>query len=335
LRDGERLTGLGMIVGVAVTALMFFGTIAAFGWVTSFKGTDTAEVCVVKEGGWFDGKDIKEVRAPGQGPKPIGAWNDQYCYPTSERDLTDEVDALSVPSQDGIDMVIQGQALFKLKEDPALVEEFHRKYGTRKWDGESLWDDAGWDNFLRIRLVPILQDTLRQTIGQYECAELRNTCVYVIQAEALAGDAEKVQEEAAKQNNQLAIQRAQDQISEVLVEKFNTGLGGEYFESIRFQNLKPDLPKELQAKVTQAQAKKAEVATARLEADRAFEAAQGQRRAKEEEAQGLRAYAQALRDPGIAQVERIKALCGVTADDKPKGCANLQVLGPNSLVGIR
>jgi hypothetical protein len=59
----------GLLAVAAIIALVV--VIGAGAWLFSIKGTDSGSVCVVREGGPFDGRDIKEVRQPGSGPKPM------------------------------------------------------------------------------------------------------------------------------------------------------------------------------------------------------------------------------------------------------------------------
>lgn len=320
---GGFLSGIIMFV---VGAFALFWIIAGIAWVFSFHGVDSGEIAIVREGGPFDGRNIIEVRQPGSGPKAIGAWNHQDNLPTTERDLTDEVENITVPSRDGVDMVVNGQSLFRLTTDPDKVKEFYRKYGRRKWDGHDLTEDAGWSAFLRLRLIPILQDTLRQTIGTYDCTQLKNTCVYVLEAEKIASGDKDVQDKAKNADNTQVIQQAQDAITKLLTSKIKTGLGGEYLEGIKFQNLRPDFTPEIATRVRAAQGKRAQVAETQLEAqrvkaeakgqaDKAVESAIGDRRSNEERAKGIRALARAYRtNPAQAKIDQTKAFCG------PDGC---------------
>lgn len=323
----------------AGTALLVVGVIAVvviFGFLFSFHGVDSGSIAFVREGGPFDGRNVTEVRQPGSGPKSIGIWNHQDELPITERDLTDEVDNITVPSKDGVDMVVNGQALFKLTTDPAKAKEFYLKYGRRTWDGHNLTEDEGWSAFLRLRLIPVLQDTLRQTVGKFDCVQLKNTCVYVLDAEQLADadGASKAQQKARQVNNTQVIQQAQNDITSLLTQKMRSGLGGDYFEGVRFQNLKPDFTNQIAERVRAAQGKRAEVAEARLEAQRVKEAAKGQaNRAIEEargerdsnlaKASGIRAVGRAYRSsPQVAKIDQTKAFCG------PDGC-DPQVIGGN------
>lgn len=315
------LGGVAVIVGI-------FVVIAAAAWLFSIKGVDSGEIAFVREGGPFDGRNVTEVRQPGSGPKPIGAFNKQDTLPVTERDLTDEIEQITVPTRDGVNVVVNGQALFRLTTDDARAKDFYLKYGRRKWEGKSLSDDEGWSNFLKVRMIPILQDTLRQTLGAYECVQLNNTCVYVLNADqALSGDPTKVQEQAKRANNSQVLQQAQNDITELLQSKLRDGLSGDYFEGVRFQNLRVTFTPEIQQRVEAAQAKRAEVATARLEAERRTQEAEGATSVARQQAEQIRLKAKAYRsNPQQAEIDKIKALCG------DSGCQQLQVLGNGSVI---
>jgi regulator of protease activity HflC (stomatin/prohibitin superfamily) len=318
----------GIVIGGIVAVVGLAAVIAGAAWLFSFKGVDSGEIAFVREGGPFDGRNVTEVRQPGSGPKPIGAWNHQETLPVTERDLTDEVEQITVPTRDGVNVVVNGQALFRLTTDPEVAKKFYLAFGRRKWENESLSSDAGWSTFLRVRLIPILQDTLRQTLGQYECVQLNNTCVYVLNAEqALTEGSERAQEEAKQVNVTQVLQEAQDDITGLLQQKLETGLGGAYFEGVRFQNLRVTFTPEIQARVEAAQAKRAEVAEARLEAERSTQAAEGETAVAREQAKQIKLQGRAyLPSPAQAELDKIKALCGT------EGCANLQVLGEGSII---
>jgi hypothetical protein len=335
------------VAGFFIIVFLIIALIAAGAWLFSFHGVDQGTVAVVREGGIFDGRGIKEIRQPGSGAKPIGAFNHQDTLPITQRDLTEEAGQITVPTADGVNVVIDGQALFQLKTDPALVEKFYKAFGRRKWNGEDISSDEGWVNFLKIRMVPILYQSIRQTLGTYDCTSLNNTCIYVLNADTiLASNDKQTQDEAAKKAKQVNVSQNLADAEEKITTAFKTnliaGLGGEYFEGVRFQNLRVLFPGDIQTRVQAAQGKRAEVAEARLEsqrkaaaakgdADARVESARGERLSNEERAKGVEALARAYRrNPQQAQIEKIKALCGVDGNGTPKGCAGLQVLGSGS-----
>ena len=332
LRDERGEGAIAMLFGIVGLIIVVFLFIGAAAWLFSFHGVGPGEVAIVKEGGPFDGRDVKEIRQPGSGAKPIGAFNHQYVLPTSQRDLTEEAGTIRVPTADGVNVLIDGQALFQLRTDPALVEKFYRNFGVRTWGGDDLWDDAGWDNFLKIRLVPILQRSIRSVIGTEDCTSLNNTCIYVLNADTIlasnsdADATKKAQDTAKNANTQQNLAEAERKISEQFKANLKSGLGTEYFEGVQFQNLRVTFDSAIQSRVTAAQGARAEVATARLRAQRvaadargradaAIETARGQRLSAEEEAKGIRAKANAYRrNPRQADIDQTRAFCG------EKGC---------------
>ena len=313
--------GAGWLAGtVAVIALIFI-VVAGGAWLFSIKGTDPGEICMVREGGPFDGRDFKEVREPGSGPKPIGAWNHQECLPLTERDSNDVLeDDPSFPTKDSVAVIVDGQALFTLTADEKLITEFARKFGRRKWGGESIYDDEGWRNFLRERFQPVLFDTLRQTVGKYDCIQLNNLCQYIQNVEAVEkGEVKKV-------DNTQNLADAANEIEKNLTVALNEAFGGDYFEDVRYQNLRIRFEEGQETTIRAAQTKRTEVATARLEAQKALETARGERRVAREQNKAIREKARGYRlNPAQARIDLIEKLCGT------EGCSQLQVLGGNAL----
>ena len=297
---------LALLGGVVALALV----ISAGAYAISFKGTDSGTVCVVREGGPFDGRAIKEVRQPGEGPRAIGTFNYQDCLPTTERDSNDVLEEdPTFPTRDSVQVVADGQALFSLTTDPAKIEVFYRKYGRRKWTGEEISTESGWVNFLRQRLAPVLLDTQREVIGQYDCLQLNNLCQYVQNAEAIrTGDVKKV-------DNQQNLAKAQASIAEALKRKLRAAFGDDYFENVRYQNLRIRFEREVQRQITNAQSLRTQAANARLEADRRVAETKGVADARFAEAEGARraAFQQAKAyraNPTQRDLDRIRAFCG-------------------------
>jgi hypothetical protein len=331
-------SGAGFVAGgVLAVVVCVVGLIMGIGLLTSYKNTDPGEVCVVREGGLFDGKAVIDVRQPGEGRKFIGLWNHQDCLPSSERDSNDVLEGdPKFPTRDSILMIADAQILFSLTTDPKKIKTFYEKYGRRAWGGESITREEGWINFLRQRFSPVVFDAYRQTFGATDCTALNNLCQYVLDPEKAAkqGQVKKVDN-----NQQLGI--AQTNIAATLKQRLKDAFGDEYFENIRVQNLRPRFDSDVQSRITKAQALRTEAANAQLQAAKdkqtaigranaQREKARGERDARFLQAEGLNRYAKALRNPRVAEVEKFKALCGVDENDKPTGCQNLQVLGGSS-----
>jgi hypothetical protein len=313
-------------LGVAIGALVaIFVVIWFFSWVTAFKGTDVGQICVVREGGLFDGRDIAYVRQPGEGVKNIGTWNHQDCLPATERDSNDVLEKdPQFPTRDGVLLTADAQVLFSLTRDESKVKQFYKSYGRRKWGDAQMTTDAGWLNFLRERFAPVVLDAYRETIGEYDCVQLNNLCQYVLDPTRVATEG-KVDEA----NNDQNLAEAQTKIQETLKARLRAAFGDDYFENVRVQNLRVRFEPDVQAQITQAQAKRAEVAKAKLEADRQVEVAEGQRRAAKELAEArIEAKRGYDNNPVQADIDKIKAFCG---DD---GCDPKVVGGGDVITSI-
>ena len=258
--------GAGSLLAAAAALLVGLILVVSIGaFVFSIKGTDAGQVCVVREGGPFDGRDIKEVRQPGEGPKPIGAFNKQDCLPITERDSNDVIEGEQVfPTRDSVQVIVDGQALYQLTSEPAKAEKFYRGYGRRKWRGEDISTDQGWPNFQRQRLAPVILDAQREVIGQYACNALNNLCQYVQNPEVAVRGGRGTDGADTTQN----LTEAQRKLAEKINEKLRAAFGDVYFENVRYQNLRIRFEPEVQSRITEAQSLRTQAANAKLEADR-------------------------------------------------------------------
>lgn len=333
---GKRTNGPVKVAGYVLGGLLALSlAFVGLNVLTSFKGTDPGDICIVKEGGPLDGRSIKDVRQGGEGPKFIGPFNKQHCFPATIRFYTisanakesdsGSVDKVIVPTQDAVNVNIEGQALFRLNTDPELIKQFYLKYGIRDYDGKKPYDGTdGWKNFLKYQFLPILENSLREAVGGFNCVELNNTCQYVIDADkAVGGEIKTI-------NTRQNMNKAQTEIEKSLKATLSSTLGGEYFENERFRLRGIKFEEAVQTQITAAQAKRTEVATAKLEAQRSVEEAIGRRKVADEDAQAIRIKANSYRrNKAQADIDRLKALCGTNPDGSSKGCSSLQVLGGN------
>lgn len=327
----ERRPGIGRLIrpntiaGLALSGVAaLIGVVLMLNWITAFKAVGPGQVCVVQEGGPFDGRDVAEVRQAASGIKNVGIFNKQHCFPSTERNYiisaraqeadAKTVDFVEVPTADAVVVRIEGQALFRLNTDSQAVSDLYRKFGVRTFDGLHPYDgDAGWINFLAIQFRPILDNALREAIGQYRCVQLNNTCQYVQNAE------EAVQGKVEEINTGQTLAEAQETIAKTLEADLENTLGGKYFEGVKFRLRGVSFDPEVQQKITAAQAARTELATAKLEAQRRVEQAVGDRRVAEQKSLAIRATQNAYRgNPAQARIDAIKSL--------PSG---LQAIGGN------
>lgn len=320
-RSRSLVAGVGLVGVVGAIVLL----VLAVSVLTSFRSTAPGEVCIVQEGGPLDGRGVAKVRQPGEGVSNIGIFNKQRCFPATERNYiissraneadSRTVDFVEVPTSDAVAVRIEGQALFRLTTDPAALADFYRRFGVRTFDGRHPYEgDTGWESFLAIQFRPVLDNALREAIGQYRCEQLNNTCQYVQNAnQAVSGKVKEV-------NTGQTLAQAQDAIAKTLENDLTDTLGGKYFEGIKFRLRGVSFAPEVQSQITRAQATRTAVATARLDAQKRVEQAIGDRRVAEQRARAIRATRNAYRDnPAQARIDALKAL--------PPG---LQSLGGNT-----
>jgi regulator of protease activity HflC (stomatin/prohibitin superfamily) len=321
---GIWIGGIAVVVGVLVVAIL------GLNWITAFKSTSPGSVCVVQEGGPFDGRGVAEVRPGGEGVNNIGIFNKQRCFPATQRNYivsanaaesdSKTVDQVQVPTLDAVNVGVEGQALFTLNTDPRVIKAFYTKYAVRTFDGLHPYEgDDGWVNFLRLSFRPILDNALREAIGNFRCVELNNTCQYVQNAEAaVKGDTQEV-------NNNQNLVKAQSEIERTLQADLSSTLGGEFFTNIRFRLRGIKFAEGVQHQIDEAQAKRTAVATAKLEADRRVAEAKGNTLVAQEQAEQIRIKAESYsKSKAQAEIDKIKAFCGADGCDP-------QVVGGNFL----
>jgi hypothetical protein len=322
-RGTGSVAAAGIIGGILVLVIF----IAGIGLLTSFKSTDPGQTCVVQQGGMFDGRNLTEVRQGGQGPKPIGIWNKQHCLPATERDSNDVIEGRQTfPTRDSVQVIVDGQALFTLTNDPDRFKQFYKSYGRRSWDGKNLTSDTGWLNFLRQRVQPAILSAQREVIGGYDCTELNNLCQYVQNPQIAVENGPK-----KTVNNTQNIVAAQQALADKIKEQLHAAFKNDYFENIRYQNLRIRFEPEVASKITEAQSLRTQAANAKLEAQRKVAEAKGNADKHVAEAEGSKRAAieqeKAYRsNPTQRQIDKIKAFCG------EEGC-DPKVIGGN-LSGI-
>lgn len=318
--------GAAMVVAALVAVYLVIGGLA---FVFSWKSCPEGFVCIVTEDGPFDGRATIEIRRGGGSGTFVGAFNNQWNLPTTQRDWSfssdkkesdsRESDRVEVSTADAVLVYPEGSAIFRLTDDTRLIREFVQKYGRRPWDGKELWTEQGWRNFLRIRFRPIITESLREAIGKKNCISLNNLCQYIVQAEAA------VRGRINRIDNTQDLQEAQQEVTSTITAGIRKNLGGDYFEEIGFQNLRIGFDQDVLVRIKEAQAKQTEIATARLEAQRALAAAIGVTKVRREEGRQIKLTAGAYeRNPYQAKIDLMKAMCGAS------GCTNLQVIGGGS-----
>ena len=301
-------------------ALAIVGALAAVLFVVfAFSGfglarMDAGHVGVVRNGGPLDDRNIRQILAPAQNltwtgwlsqdPHPYPAANVQRFYTiTADPRRGDRagVDVVQVPTRDGVQVGMEGTLFFNFvgESNPRLLREFDNNFGTRTFPrGDSderlyPWEgDEGFAAMLDTVLRPIINNDLRQEVGQFRCAELVSSCALVAQGQR--GGEPTPESEDSEAN----LQRIQQKINTSLAADIERTLGSGYFTNIRFNLSRVTLPENVQQAIDQAQSEFAGVSRARARVRQA-----------QFQNQANRLLAKTYRDsPELAQIEAIKSI---------------------------
>jgi regulator of protease activity HflC (stomatin/prohibitin superfamily) len=264
-----------LVLGILALSLL----ILLIALITGFDRTNAGSYAVIRNGGPFDKRDVRQVLDPGSDLTWTGFWSATHEYPAQQRFYTitadagrgerPGVDVVRVPTNDGVNVGIEGTIYFTLTGRHALLERLDNQFGTRKFrvlgSGETKhpWEgDEGWSAFLDAIVRPVIDNDLRQEIGNFRCAELVSSCALVSnQAAGLST--------AGGQRANVNIQSIQERINESLAADLQRTLGANYFENIRFNLVRIELPPQVQRAVDDAQAEFANVSRDRAGVQRA------------------------------------------------------------------
>lgn len=309
-----------------------------------YEKPEAGEMGVVRNGGPFDNTQIKKVLCPGVNTQNVGLNSSARYYPhdqvqryytiTSDPTRSDSgaADRVEVPSADGISLVIEGQILFTTSfnctpQGIERIKEFDTRYGTRKFPvlgggGEkAVWEGTeGWAAFLDSIMRPIIENELRQGIGEFACSDLYSSCAYVSSGGNVSFN-KPIQGKATNSNLQLA----QERIARGLEAEFLDNIGP-YFAGIKFNLTSVHPPAAIQQAINEAQAQFANVAKTQAIVDQATK-----------QAQAARKLAQVYQDsPQLAEIRKLEILCGTTAAKSDTGgCKGATViLGANAGVNV-
>jgi regulator of protease activity HflC (stomatin/prohibitin superfamily) len=286
-------------VGMFIAAALVFGGGLVIGACNSLDSTGPTEVAVVQNGGPLDAKDQREVVGPSSGWMVPGLFSGWHVYPSADEQrfytvTTDEGRAdsptattIAVPTKDGVQVSLEATTFFRTaftgEDDDPLLREFDLSYGNREFDGKHVWDGSdGWAAFLDAQFRPVLENTVREEIGRFDCAQLVSSCALIQAGQSGEIDFEQVAE--AGDSNQSNFDRVQDAIQTKLAERIDATLGGPYLEGIEFRMARITLPGDVQAAIDEAQSSFAAVATERANYEKSkFEAQRLSRLARQYE----------------------------------------------------
>jgi hypothetical protein len=324
-----KLAWVAIIIAAFIFLVLFFGS------CSSLNRPGPTQIAVVRNGGPFDSKDIREVRGcsskyaiSGLASEPrmyIAGNENRYYKVSSDPSLGNQsgADFIKVPTKDGVLVEVDAQITFRsnLTDESCnltpgddqykyLAEKFDTVYGNRKFaakDGDShkVWEgNDGWNAFLDTIFRPVVENSFREQIGAVNCADLVSSCALVQstnQEVSTTRNAEGVR--VKSQDNRENFEAIQNEVQKQLATGVNSALGDEYLAGFKMQFTKVTLPKQVQAAIDTAQASFADIAKARAQKIQAnFQAEANERLAS--------AY---LNNPSLAYIKAVETLKDSTA----------------------
>ncbi|QXG77704.1 SPFH domain-containing protein [Modestobacter sp. L9-4] len=259
-RSGARVL-LGLVLALVV---LVAGVIPGIAWAAGFTKADGGHVVVVRNGGLFDDNSIRQVIQPNSSLTSTGLYSKEHPYPSTQRNFkvsgqqdADSNEVINVPTKDGVLVGVEGTFYFDVNfTDAAVMSAFDDKYGTRTYPGPdgliSAWDgDEGWSAFLNFTLGNLVQNVLRQEIGNVECADLVASCSLAANSSAQAAAAAVIDPNA---NGNQTINGVQAAVNDAFSRDVNDVLGVDILVNPRFVLSKIELPQNVQDAINQAQA---------------------------------------------------------------------------------
>ncbi len=303
LSRGRRVA---IVIGVVLVAL-FVVVIPGLAFVTGFTKADGGHVIVVRNGGPFDDNSIRQVIQPNSGLTATGLFSSEHPYPSTQRNFkvsgaqnADSNEVINVPTKDGVLVGVEGTFYFDVNyTDEKAMRAFDDKYGTRTYPvaGGSptyAWDgDEGWNAFLAFTLGNLVQNVLRQEVGNVECADLVASCSLAANSSAQAAAVVN-----PKGNGNQTINQVQQAVNDGFTKDVDDVLGVPILIHPRFVLSKVDLPANVQDAINKAQAAFAGV----TESQAALQRAQIDAQADAARQSGYNAC------PTCAQIDIMKAL---------------------------
>jgi SPFH domain / Band 7 family len=289
--------------GLLVVVLVIWGLGIALGALESINKVGPTSVEVVRNGGIFDNRDIREVRPPSAGVKVSGLYSEgreyiagnenRFYRVSSDPSLGKQsgADFIQVPTKDGVNVEIDAQLSFRTNftnedgeitpcEDAngcnaedyeALVEKFDTAYGNRNFTSKTggtykPWEgNNGWNAFLDSIFRPVVENAFREQIGAVNCSDLVSSCALV--QSSVQGQEANVK--FTPKDNQSNFEAIQKQVQERIESGVSEALGSEYLTGFKVQLTKVTLPESVQQAIDAAQSNFAQIAESRARKEQA------------------------------------------------------------------
>jgi regulator of protease activity HflC (stomatin/prohibitin superfamily) len=252
---------------------------------------DVGHVGVVRNGGPFDRRNIRQLLMPAQKLTWTGWFSqDPHEYPSSHVELLYTVtsdprrgsregaDVVTVPTRDGVRVGLEATIFYHFvgERDPRILRQFDSGLATRRYptrDGNDLfpWEgDTGFAALMDSVWRPVLENDLRREIGRFRCEQLVASCALLRRATRVSNVGSDPTESST-----VNIARVESRITSSLEEDLARTLEAPYFWGIHFRLSAVRLPGTVQSVIDGVHGKyaavsgsRAEVAAARYEQKR-------------------------------------------------------------------
>jgi hypothetical protein len=293
-----------VVAGLALAGISLLAFISG----ARIERMDVGHVGVVRNGGPFEGRSIRQVLLPGSGPTWTGWYSQKpHEYPAHNVVLLytvtaaptgghrPGVDVVTVPTLDGVRVGIEGTVYYHFigEQNLGLLRRFDKTFGTRKYSadgGKAVYPyegDNGFQVMVENVIRPVLDNDLRRVLGTFQCAQIISACSFV----------RPVSGAASHHNPNGSMALIESRINRSLGGDVEGALGGAFFTDVHFRLTRVTLPQTVQDAVTRAQAESAQVHVAKQKLQ------QGRY-----EARRVSLLAKAYnKSPSLAAIEAVKA----------------------------
>lgn len=272
-----------------------------------FASTSGGEVAVVRNGGPFDDNKVRAILGTSSKRTWIGLKSQVHRYPAQQRFFTITtdpkrasnlgVDTLTISSNDGVNLGVEGTLYFTLNRDPAVLRVFDDGFGTRRFRGQDdemryPWDgEKGWTAFFGQAVRPVIDNSLRTQISGFRCADLVPSCAFMQQ------DPTKPRALVSNEESKANFTKIQEAVNASLTSDIQRTLGAPYLTSFRFTLTRITLPAAVQSGIDDAQANLAQLYKVQTDVQKARAEAAANKARQE----GYRAC------PTCAELDKIRA----------------------------
>ncbi len=259
----RRPRGVRVLLTLVLALAVLLGVVVpGIAYAAGFTKADGGHVVVVRNGGPLDDNSFRQVIQPNSSLTSTGLFSAEHPYPSTQRNFkvsgqedADSNEVINVPTKDGVLVGVEGTFYFDVNvTDEDVMSAFDDKYGTRTYPGPDgaiyAWEgDEGWSAFLNFTLGNLVQNVLRQEIGDVECADLVASCSLAANSSAQA----TVVVDPDANGNQ-TINQVQAAVNDAFNKDVNDVLGVAILVNPRFVLSKIELPENVQDAINQAQA---------------------------------------------------------------------------------